>query len=95
MNTDVLEIIHFIYKNQLYTLVFIWNADGPYYVMPRRCVYMWAQTHSLEAIDLEMVCLQSLFLGQLLVVGSYVLFEINVVSWHCGNRNSFCSARRQ
>lgn len=95
MNIDVLEIIYFIYKNQIYTLVFIWNADWPYYAMPRRCVYTWAQTRSLEAIDLEMVYLQSLFLGQLLVAGSHVPFEINVVSWHCGNGNSFCSARRQ
>lgn len=46
---------------------------------------MCAHTHSLEALDLEMVCSQSLFLGQLFVVRSCVLFEINVVSWHRRN----------
>ena len=50
---------------------------------------MCAHTHSLEVLDLEMVCFQSLFLGQLFVVGSYVLFEINVVSWHGRNGNLY------
>lgn len=50
---------------------------------------MCAHTHSLEALDLEMVCSQSLFLGQLFVVGSYVLFEINVVSWLGRNGNIY------
>ena len=50
-------------------------------------MYLCAHTHSLEAVDLEMVCSQSLFLGQLLAAGSYVLFEINVVNWRCGNGN--------
>lgn len=45
-----------------------------------------------------MVCSQSLFLGQLLAAGSYVLFEINVVSWRGDRglgRHSFSSAKRQ
>ena len=50
---------------------------------------MCAHAHSLEVLDLEMVCSQSLFLGQLFVVGSYVLFEVNVVSWHGRNGNIY------
>lgn len=69
VNIDVLEIIHFIYKNQIHTLCISMGCrltllcDAVEVCVP-------VCTHTLlRGADLEIVCSQSLFLGQLFGAG--------------------------